>query len=89
MGGHRIRGVAAGNEHTCVLTENGIVLMAGYNDNGQCGQGTTERVDALTHLVFLHQYILNIHRWYIPSSNRMPLYLQVGSTETRFGWNVC
>ena len=44
LGGHRLKQVCAGNEHTCVLSENGLVLVAGYNDNGQCGQGTTERV---------------------------------------------
>lgn len=39
--------VAAGNEHTVVLTTEGKVLTSGYNDNGQCGHGTLQSV---THL---------------------------------------
>jgi len=46
--GKDIIDVAAGNEHTVVLTRNGEVLTSGYNDNGQCGQGTTQRVGQLT-----------------------------------------
>jgi alpha-tubulin suppressor-like RCC1 family protein len=37
-----------GNEHTVVLTRTGEVYTAGYNDNGQCGVGTTQRVSQLT-----------------------------------------
>jgi len=37
-----------GNEHTVVLTRNGDVYTAGYNDNGQCGVGSTQRVGGLT-----------------------------------------
>jgi RCC1 and BTB domain-containing protein len=39
--------VAAGNEHTAVLTRSGHVYTAGYNDNGQCGQGHQQRVPEL------------------------------------------
>ena len=46
--GRQVRGVAAGNEHTVVLLRGGEVLTVGYNDNGQCGQGTTGRVGSLT-----------------------------------------
>jgi alpha-tubulin suppressor-like RCC1 family protein len=38
----------AGNEHTVILTGDGTVLTAGYNDNGQCGQGGTGRVGSLS-----------------------------------------
>lgn len=38
----------AGNEHTVVLSCLGEVFTAGYNDNGQCGQGTTQRIGVLT-----------------------------------------
>lgn len=37
-----------GNEHTVVLTRSGDVYTAGYNDNGQCGVGATQRVGQLT-----------------------------------------
>lgn len=37
-----------GNEHTVLLCRTGEVYTAGYNDNGQCGQGTTQRVGVLT-----------------------------------------
>merc|ERR1711965_1128444 len=33
--------VAAGNEHTVVMTRSGDTYTAGYNDNGQCGHGST------------------------------------------------
>ncbi|CAM9290375.1 unnamed protein product, partial [Chrysoparadoxa australica] len=48
LAGQEVVDVAAGNEHTVVLTRGGAVLTAGYNDNGQCGQGTTQRVGTLT-----------------------------------------
>ena len=48
MIGRDIVGVAAGNEHTVVLTSEGDVLTTGYNDNGQCGQSMTSRVKRLT-----------------------------------------
>jgi len=40
--------VAAGNEHTVVLTSDGQIYSAGYNDNGQCGQGHQHRVPKLS-----------------------------------------
>ncbi|GMH96967.1 hypothetical protein TrST_g6277 [Triparma strigata] len=40
--------VAAGNEHTALLTADGRVYTAGYNDNGQCGHGHQHRVSELT-----------------------------------------
>jgi Regulator of chromosome condensation (RCC1) repeat len=40
--------VAAGNEHTVVVLRSGVLLTAGYNDNGQCATGSTQRVGALT-----------------------------------------
>lgn len=48
MHGKEMMQVRAGNEHTVVLTSDGIVYTAGYNDNGQCGQGTAARVSQLT-----------------------------------------
>lgn len=41
-------GIGAGNEHSVVLTESGEVLAVGFNDNGQCGQGTTGHVPSFT-----------------------------------------
>eukprot|EP00501_MAST-03F_sp_TOSAG23-6_P001962 GSMAST32.ASY1.ANO1.2046.1 assembled CDS len=40
--------VAAGNEHTIILTRGGVAYTAGYNDNGQCGLGNTSRVSSLS-----------------------------------------
>lgn len=38
-----IEEIAAGNEHSLVLTKEGEVLTCGYNDNGQCGHNSTKR----------------------------------------------
>ena len=46
--GKNIVAVCAGNEHTVLMTGDGLVYTAGYNDNGQCGQGNTDRVGTLT-----------------------------------------
>ena len=48
--GKDVVAVAAGNEHTIILTDDGSILTAGYNDNGQCGHGSTARVGQLTAL---------------------------------------
>jgi alpha-tubulin suppressor-like RCC1 family protein len=40
----RIVGIGAGNEHSLFVTEDGKVYTAGYNDNGQCGMGSTQQV---------------------------------------------
>ncbi|OQR90075.1 HECT E3 ubiquitin ligase [Achlya hypogyna] len=45
--------VCAGNEHTVALAADGGVFTCGYNDNGQCGQGTTTRVAAMTEVTKL------------------------------------
>ena len=47
--------VAAGNEHTAVLTSDGKIYTAGYNDNGQCGQGHQQRVPELSLVTQLPQ----------------------------------
>ena len=46
--GKNIVAVCAGNEHTVFLSGDGLVYTAGYNDNGQCGQGNTDRVGTLS-----------------------------------------
>jgi RCC1 and BTB domain-containing protein len=40
----RIVSIGAGNEHSLFVTQDGKLLTAGYNDNGQCGIGTTQQV---------------------------------------------
>uniref|UniRef100_K3WGV0 BTB domain-containing protein n=1 Tax=Globisporangium ultimum (strain ATCC 200006 / CBS 805.95 / DAOM BR144) TaxID=431595 RepID=K3WGV0_GLOUD len=39
--------VACGNEQTVLLCASGDVYACGYNDSGQCGTGSTERVPTL------------------------------------------
>jgi hypothetical protein len=36
--------IGAGNEHSLFVTSDGKLLTAGYNDNGQCGIGSTQQV---------------------------------------------
>nr|CCA15086.1 RCC1 and BTB domaincontaining protein putative [Albugo laibachii Nc14] len=43
----KILDVACGNEQTAFLFETGDVFTCGYNDSGQCGIGSTSRVQSL------------------------------------------
>lgn len=36
--------IGAGNEHSLFVTKEGKLFTAGYNDNGQCGVGSTQQV---------------------------------------------
>ncbi|TYZ63890.1 hypothetical protein PybrP1_006253, partial [[Pythium] brassicae (nom. inval.)] len=45
--GRRVVDVACGNEQTVLLCESGDVFACGYNDSGQCGTGSTERMPSL------------------------------------------
>lgn len=40
----RVVSIGAGNEHSLFVTQDGKLLTSGYNDNGQCGMGTTQQV---------------------------------------------
>jgi hypothetical protein len=42
--GKNITCIGAGNEHTVFVNTDGQVLVCGYNENGQCGLGTTAQV---------------------------------------------
>ena len=46
--GHNVVGIGAGNEHSVFMTSDGRVFVSGYNDNGQCGVGTTNQVRSPT-----------------------------------------
>jgi len=46
--GHNVVGLGAGNEHSVFMTADGRVFVSGYNDNGQCGVGTTNQVRSPT-----------------------------------------
>jgi RCC1 and BTB domain-containing protein len=63
--GKEIVHVAAGNEHSVVLTDSGDVYTAGYNDNGQCGQGSTGRVSQLTLIDKLREFgpLMQVHAY--------------------------
>lgn len=45
--------VGAGNEHSVFISSSGKTYVAGYNDNGQCGIGTTQQVRQPTIVSFL------------------------------------
>jgi len=45
--------VGAGNEHSVFISSSGKTYVAGYNDNGQCGIGTTQQVRQPTVVSFL------------------------------------
>jgi alpha-tubulin suppressor-like RCC1 family protein len=54
--------VGAGNEHSLFVTKDGKLVVAGYNDNGQCGTGTTQQVRQLTPLQSLDgEEIVSVH----------------------------
>ncbi|KAJ1437248.1 regulator of chromosome condensation 1/beta-lactamase-inhibitor protein II, partial [Ochromonadaceae sp. CCMP2298] len=40
----RVVSIGAGNEHSLFVTQEGKLYTAGYNDNGQCGMGSTQQV---------------------------------------------
>lgn len=40
--------LGAGNEHSIFVTKSGKMYVSGYNDNGQCGVGTTQTVRSPT-----------------------------------------
>ncbi len=46
-----ITSIGAGNEHSLFVTSDGKLLTSGYNDNGQCGTGTTAQVLVYSFLV--------------------------------------
>ncbi|GBG28169.1 E3 ubiquitin-protein ligase HECTD3 [Hondaea fermentalgiana] len=64
LNGKDVVQVAAGNEHTIVLTRSGKVYAVGYNDNGQCGQGNTGRVAHLSNIEFLNnKNVAQVHAY--------------------------
>eukprot|EP01041_Mallomonas_annulata_P001258 gene1258-2435_t len=44
MEGRNVISIGAGNEHSVFITKEGALYVSGYNDNGQCGIGTTHQV---------------------------------------------
>ncbi|GAB9472899.1 unnamed protein product [Globisporangium polare] len=56
--------VSAGNEHSIVLCGDGTVFTCGYNDNGQCGVGVTNRVGNITEIhKFGEHAIAQVHAY--------------------------
>lgn len=56
--------VSAGNEHSIVLCADGTVWTCGYNDNGQCGLGTTTRVVHMSEITKIGgQLIAQVHAY--------------------------
>ena len=64
LGGTEVAQIAAGNEHTVVLTMAGEVMSSGYNDNGQCGHGNSGRAGELALVEALSgQRVVQIHAY--------------------------
>jgi len=60
----QIKQIAAGNEHTVVLTKSGKVFAVGYNDNGQCGQGHNGRAAQMSLVEALNEKnIVQVHAY--------------------------
>jgi alpha-tubulin suppressor-like RCC1 family protein len=60
--GKGVTSIGAGNEHSLFVTKDGKLFVAGYNDNGQCGTGSTQQVRQLTALQSLDgEDIVSVH----------------------------
>lgn len=60
--GKSVVSIGAGNEHSVFVTKNGQMLVCGYNDNGQCGLGSTQQVKQLTQVTSLQgEEIVQVH----------------------------
>ena len=58
----QIVSIGAGNEHSLFVTQDGKLLSSGYNDNGQCGMGTTQQVRQPTLVAALEgEDIVHVH----------------------------
>lgn len=58
----RIIGIGAGNEHSLFVADDGKLYTAGYNDNGQCGMGSTQQVRQPTAIASLEgEDIVQVH----------------------------
>lgn len=56
--------ISAGNEHSIALCADGSVWTCGYNDNGQCGHGTTTRVVHMSEITKIGgQLIVQVHAY--------------------------
>ncbi|CAM9202377.1 unnamed protein product [Discosporangium mesarthrocarpum] len=62
--GKEVVDVAAGNEHTVILCRSGEIFTAGYNDNGQCGQGNTQRIGILSQVKkLMGRRVVQVHAY--------------------------
>jgi hypothetical protein len=57
----RVLSIGAGNEHSLFVTQEGKLLTAGYNDNGQCGVGSTQQVRQPTVVAALEDEVAQVH----------------------------
>lgn len=77
--------VSAGNEHSIILCGDGAVLTCGYNDNGQCGVGATNRVSTVMEMQKLgDQRVTQVHAY--NGCEHSVVVTQEGRAAT-FGYN--
>ena len=54
--------IGAGNEHSVFVSKSGQMFVCGYNDNGQCGMGSTQQVRQLSQVTSLEgEEITQVH----------------------------
>jgi hypothetical protein len=65
MDSKQVVSVGAGNEHTVFLSKQGKLYVCGYNDNGQCGVGSTQqvKVPSLVQGVLDSEDIVQVHAY--------------------------
>ena len=62
LDGKSVVSIGAGNEHSVFVAKTGEVFVCGYNDNGQCGLGTTQQVRQLSQVASLEgEEIVQVH----------------------------
>lgn len=77
--------IGAGNEHSLFVTRDGKLFTSGYNDNGQCGMGTTQQVRQPTHVSFLDGE--DIHQVHVYNGCEHTLVLTKEGKIYSFGYN--
>lgn len=83
--GKSVVAIGAGNEHTVFVTSAGAVLAAGYNDNGQCGVGSTSQVRQPATLEYIAQE--NVSQVHVSNGCEHSLLITAEGKMFAFGYN--